>query len=401
MLLAVGAAGQRKPGGLTPEKGLAMHTVTLTVPGRYSDGMKDTYTLSVPEGYRASVFYRGRLSKCRFMCWGPDSTLIVANMNSGEVLALPDANRDGEADTAIVVATDAFGHDVRYFRNALYVSEEKRVLRFSVPDARGVFTRREVFIDSILPGKKRPPGGHTTRTMVFDERAGRLYLSVGSLCNVCREPDRGVIYAYDLKGGSRRIFARGARNCVGMALHPRTGKLWATNNGSDHQGNEVPPEWIDEVRENGFYGYPVAYGDRQFFDFHAHGDYEKLLPITQEDSLLVKSMMPPAALVQAHVAPMAIEFSNGSFGSRFSRGAFVAYRGSWDRKPPAGYKLVYLEFSDREKVVSVSDVVTGFLPGDDKDPWARPVGLLCDKRGNLYMTSDDQKQFVLVLSPGR
>jgi glucose/arabinose dehydrogenase len=363
--------------------------------------MSGTYTLNVPEGYKASVYYRGRLSKSRFMCWGPDSMLCVANMNSGEVIGLPDGNRDGTADTAIVVASDAYGHDVKYFRGALYVAEEKRVLRFTNPDANGTFTARDVFIDSILPGKKRPPGGHTTRTIVFDDKAARLYLSVGSLCNVCREGERGVIYSYDLDGKKRRIFAKGARNCVGMTLHPRTRKPWATNNGSDHQGNEIPPEWIDEIRENGFYGYPFAYGDGAFFDFHAHSDYEKLLPLTHEDSSLVKSMKRPAALVQAHVAPMAMEFANPSFTRQFARGAFVTYRGSWDRKPPAGYKIVYLHFNAKEQVTHVSDVVTGFLPEGESEPWARPVGLLADLRGNLYMTSDDKKQFVLLLSPER
>lgn len=120
-------------------------------------------------------------------------------MNSGQVLALPDKDHDLSADTAIVAASNAFGHDLKFYRGEMYVAEERQVLKLTDKDKDGIFETRSVFIDSILPGKQRPPGGHTTRTIVFDEAKKKIYLSVGSLCNACREDYRAVIYEYDYR----------------------------------------------------------------------------------------------------------------------------------------------------------------------------------------------------------
>lgn len=360
--------------------------------------MPGEYVVNIPEGYEATLYCAGVFSKPRFMAWGPDSALYIANLNSGEIIAMPDRNHDHVADTAVVVARDAYGHDVKFYGKDMYVAEELKVEKFSDKDGDGIFETRTVFIDSILPGRQRPAGGHTTRTIVFDDIRKRVYLSVGSSCNVCRETERAVVYEYDMNGKNKRIFASGARNCVGMTMNPHTNELWATNNGSDEQGNDIPPEWVDVIREGGFYGYPFAYGYQQYFDFKAHDDYKTLLPITGADSAMVKKMKYPAALLQAHSAPMAIQFSNTTFEKPFRNGAFIAFRGSWNRQPPTGYKVVYLHFDSKNKVTGVSDFITGFLPEGTK-PWARPVGIEADLRGNLYLSSDDLNQFVLILSP--
>jgi glucose/arabinose dehydrogenase len=392
------AYGQPGTAKLTPEHKARLVSQKIVVPDKYKKNMSREYFVNIPEGYKATIFYTGELSKSRFMCWGPDSTLYVANMSSGEVLALPDKDHNNVADTAIVVARNAYGHDLEFYGKDMYVAEELKVKKFSDKDGDGIFETSTVFIDNILGGKLRPPGGHTTRTIVFDKARKKIYLSVGSSCNICREEGRALIYEYDLDGKNKKVFASGTRNCVGMTIHPRTGELWATNNGSDNLGNEIPPEWIDVIKEDGFYGYPFAYGNQVYFDFKADDDYKKILPLKKSDSALVKKMEQPAALIQAHSAPMAIQFPNKSFKKEFKDGAFVAYRGSWDRHPPTGYKVVYLHFK-KDQVTGVSDFITGFLPSDGSEPWARPVGLEADLRGNLYMSSDDINQFILVLSP--
>ncbi|MCW3070368.1 MAG: hypothetical protein JWO44_258 [Bacteroidetes bacterium] len=384
---------------LTAVKSIPLQKQKVEMRAKFRELMPGDYYVNIPAGYKATLFYTGRLAKPRFMAWGPDSVLYIANMNSGEIIALPDRDHDHVADTAIVAAKDAWGHAVAFYKNDMYVAEELKVEKFSDKDGDGFYETRTSFIDSILPGKLRPPGGHTTRTIVFDDAEKKVYLSVGSSCNICREEDRAVIYEFDINGKNRRIFATGTRNCVGMQLNPKTGELWATNNGSDYQGDDTPPEWVDVVKQGGFYGYPFAYGYQAYFDFNMHDDYKKILPLTAADSACVKRMNAPAALIQAHSAPMAIQFSNGSFGKKYADGAFVAYRGSFERKPPTGYKVVYLQFNKNNEVISVSDFITGFLPSPSGTPWARPVGLEADGRGNLYLGSDDINQFILVLSP--
>lgn len=113
-------------------------------------------------------------------------------------------------------------------------------------------------------------------------------------------------------------------------------------------------------------------------------------------------MLPPAALLTAHSALMALEFANPSFPPEFRRGAFVAMRGSWNRQPLTGYKVVYLDFDNDADTIanSATDFLTGFLTDSVRgERWARPVGLASDARGNLYVGSDELTRFILILTP--
>lgn len=395
---------------MTPTRDLRLKPVPLEIPDKFK-GLIEPKTVNLPDGWRAKVFYIGgnglpKLDKPRFMAFSPDSVIYVANKNSGEIIALRDKDGDGVADEARIVA-DKFNkpHDVAFYDGAMYVTEERRVWKLEDANRDGIYESRTVFIDNIASGATQPGGGHDTRSIAFDERRQKVYLSIGSLCNVCREDYRAVIEEYSIDGKNRRIYATGVRNAVGLTIHPRTHQLWATNNGSDNQGNDIPPEWIDIVRDGGFYGYPFAYAHGVYFDFEkGSSDYKRLLPITKDDSAKVKKMVQPAALVQAHSALMAIKFANESFPKAFQRGAFVAYRGSWNRNPATGYKVVYLDFeSDQDTTAtSVADFLTGFVPkyeGSRPERWGRPVGLLVDKRGRLFVGSDESTHLILCVYP--
>jgi len=57
-------------------------------------------------------------------------------------------------------------------------------------------------------------------------------------------------------------------------------------------------------------------------------DYQKLLPITRADSQLVATYKRPVALVNAHLAPMAIHFYRGNlFPPSYRHAGLVAIRG--------------------------------------------------------------------------
>ena len=392
-------AAAQTAGQLTPVQPSALVTSTVAVPPQYQATFTQTRMLQMPSNFRSRVFYAGNLlNKPRFMAFSADSVLHVANKTSGTVVALPDRNRDGVADTAFVAANNLVGaHDVRFFRNALYVALQRQVIKLEDRDNNGIYELRSVFIDNIASGAQQPGGGHDTRTLVFDERNQKVYLSIGSLCNACRESERAIIEEYDLNGQNRRIYANGVRNAVGMTLHPTTHRLWANNNGNDNQGNDVPPEWIDIVRDGGFYGSPFVHSYRQWFNFNAAGDFRALLPITSADSTLVQRQVAPAALIQAHSAPMALSFSNPSFPPQYRNGLWCVFRGSWNRSPATGYKLVYLDFTDAQDTLAnyVTDVVTGF---QTPSVWGRPVGLALDQRGNLYLGSDELTQAIFQVS---
>jgi len=385
---------------MTPIGDLALQSQKVIVPAKFKGKISENLSLSVPPGYLVKIFHTGGLSKPRFFAWSPDSVLHVANKNSGEIIALPDKNHDGVADTAIVVASGfSKSHDVKFYNGAMYVAEETRVTKCIDNDGDGIYETKSTFV-TMVTGGQQGGGGHDTRTIVFDPVKKKMYLSIGSLCNVCREDSRGIIEVWNDDGTGRRIFATGTRNAIGMTM--RNGRLWANNNGFDWQGDDIPPEWIDIVRDGGFYGYPYAYAHGIWVNFNANGQYQALLPLTAQDSAKVKSMVQPAALVQAHSAPMALEFANLSFPERYRNGAFTALRGSWNRTYATGFKIIYLDFeNEKDTVVNyVADFARGFLTDSvARSVWGRPVGLETDMRGNLFISSDDITQCVIIVSP--
>lgn len=390
----------------TPQSAGELKRVVINVPQAFQSlGLvRGTNDVFLPEGWSAQIFFAGQqLGKPRFMAFGPDSVLFVANMNKNNVLALPDKNNDGIADEAIVAANvSAYCHDVRFYRDTMYVCQESGVTKLWRSDpTKYVFDQRQVVIDKGSQ-TNQTGGNHRTRTLVLDSINRKIYVSVGSRGNADRESDRAVIEQYNWDGSERRVYSNGVRNAVGMALHPRTGKLWANNNGSDLQGNDVPPEWVDIVRDGSFYGYPYAYHTQNFFDLN-QSSYADLKPLTAADSANVAKMVSPAALVTAHSAPMALEFSHAGMPDGYRKGAFMALRGSWNRMPLSGSKIVYLDFDDdADTIANVSvDFCRGFLNDSNNQAsrWARPVGLALAADGKIYVTSDDLKQFVLLLTP--
>jgi glucose/arabinose dehydrogenase len=220
-------------------------------------------------------------------------------------------------------------------------------------------------------------GGHWTRTVVFGPD-GALYVSVGSSCNVCRESDkrRAAVLRYNADGSGERIFASGLRNAVGLAFQPGTGALWAIVNERDWRGDDVPPEMITEVRDGAFYGWPdcLTVGGKPIPDDR----FEK--------GARCDRVTPPTVEIQAHSAPIGLTFYTGTqFPAEYRGSLFVAYRGSWNRTVPTGYKVVRVRFRDG-KPAGVEDFATGWLEG--RSAYGRPVDLIVGRDGALYLSDD-------------
>lgn len=387
-------------GQVTPVQSLNLQLVAVEVPAQFKSTLPLNYTVNLPPGFAARIFYAGVLNKPRFLCFDGKGVLHAADQNNGKVYAFPDANKDGIADTVIETATGfSNSHDVKFYNGNMYVTESTRVWKLTDADGDGVYEQRVVFIDNI--GQGAASGGHRTRTILFDSIHQKVYLSIGSSCNVCRETLRACIDEYNIDGTGRRTYATGVRNAVGLAQHPVTGRIWANNNGSDWQGTFIPPEWIDLVRENGFYGHPFAYGNKSWFDFNVDSDYQALLPITAADSAMVDQLVFPAAQVEAHSAPMALTFLNSTFPYTMRYGIITALHGSWNTPNDySGYKLMYLHLNSMQDTTAdyAADFCTGFITDTvNKVFWARPVGLAVNAAGSIFMSSDETNKFILEI----
>jgi glucose/arabinose dehydrogenase len=318
------------------------------------------------------------------MAIGPDGQLYVAERGGGRILRLPDRDGDGLLDRTEVAAAELdHPSSLAFFQDgSLYIGETERVWRLSNLDASGRFQERQVVVDGL------PPGHHSTRTVLFSPDFERLFVSVGSSCNVCVEEDqrRAAILLYNPDGSGERIYASGLRNAVGIAFMPGTGELWATNNGRDLLGDDLPPETIYKVKEGGYYGWPYCHAGRildpQFGGPDACQEIEQ-----------------PVAEIQAHSAPLGLEFYSGDgFPEEYRGDLFVALHGSWNRSTPVGYKVVRIPMNG-DAPGPVEDFATGWLRGASS--WGRPVDLVSGPDGSLFLSDDAGGRVYRIVYSGR
>lgn len=324
----------------------------------------------LPPGFRANVFYSG-LSSPRFITFSQGGTLFVAERSTGSIVALPDPENTGKASKKIVVVS---GLDdptsLIFYKGALYVGEASRVSRFTLSADLKV-TSRKVIVPNLPTG-----GNHVTRTVLIGPD-GYLYVSIGSTCNVCIEsdPHRAAVWRYNLDGSNGRLYAKGLRNAVGMAINPWNNEIWVTNNGRDLMGDNTPPETVYKLQDGGNYGWPRCQaGDIIDPDFGRPGD--------------CNGVVQPLVKMQAHSAPLGLAFYNANQFPQQYRGLFIAFHGSWNRSVPTGYKVVFVPLDTSGKVAGkVQDFATGWLVNNDTAV-GRPVGLAVSPGGALYVSDD-------------
>jgi len=338
-------------------------------------------SLRVPPGFQVNLFASG-LNGPRFIRFGPDGLLYVAERSANRVVTLADRDRDGTADLQSVFAGQLQRpHSLVYHKENWYVGVPDGVIRLADRDGDGVAEQRQVLIDNY------PTGGHSTRTVEFLPD-GRMVVSVGSSCNVCDESDprRAAVVVYDgLRATGERVFARGLRNAVGLAVHPESGELWATNNGRDMLGDDLPPEAVYIVRDGLDYGWPRCHNATiEDPDYGGPGS--------------CVDVAAPVVNMQAHSAPLGLVFYTGkAFPEEYRGDLFIAFHGSWNRSVPTGYKVVRLQLDGSRPKGPVEDFATGWLNEPEQSALGRPVGLAVGPDGALYV-SDDKAGLIYRIS---
>jgi glucose/arabinose dehydrogenase len=329
----------------------------------------DVKDLSLPEGFSISVFANG-VKGARLMAESPEGVLYVTQTREGSVAALPDEDGDGKADRVVTVADNLNNpHGIAFHKGYVYIAETGRVVRFRRKGLK--LTDMEIVV-AWLPTKG---GGHFTRSLAFDEN-DQMYVSIGSSCNVCveSERERASVLTYTDDGKEKAFFAEGLRNAVGLAIQPGTGKLYATDNGRDWLGDDLPPDELDLVELGGHYGWPYCWGKK-------HPDKEF------GQDRFCKTTAPPIVRFQPHSAPLGLAFTaSKDFPEKYQGGLFVAFHGSWNRTVPTGYKVVFVPFrKDRPRGFYV-DFITGWLRDGKKT--GRPVDVAFGPDGAMYVSDD-------------
>lgn len=342
----------------------------------------------VPDGFKVEEFLSG-LKNPRLMRTAPNGDVFIAESRANLVRVVRAAKGANKPEINEVFTTDLNrpfgivfypqGDNPQY----IYIGNTDSIIRFPYHNgdlkSRGA---KEVIVPDISAGGELTGGGHWSRDIAFSADGKKMFVSIGSRSNVYENPNedeknRATILQYNPDGTGFRTFATGIRNAVGIAIHPQTGELWASVNERDGLGDDLVPDYITRVKENGFYGWAWYYIGPNQDPRHA-GKYPEL-----RDKVIV-----PDVLLQSHSASLQMTFYTGkTFPQKYVNDAFAAEHGSWNRAKRTGYKLIRVPQKNGVPTGEYEDFMTGFVTSEG-DVWGRPVGVTVMQDGSLLVSDD-------------
>ena len=330
--------------------------------------------LQLPQGFKISKFAEN-LGSPRIVEVSPQGHIYVTS-REGKVFLLRDTNNDGKADQQETVLTKDQAHGLAFHEDMFYLVTVNDVFRAPISND-GSIGELEKIVENLPDG-----GQHPNRTMAFGPD-GMLYISVGSTCNACDETreENATMLRVNPDGSGRSIFATGLRNTIGFDWHPETNELFGMDHGIDWLGDNEQKEELNHITEGANFGWPYIYAD---------GKYNKAdKPKGMSWKEYARKTTDPVLLFTAHSAPMNLKFYKGDmFPEEFKNAALVSFRGSWNRKPASGYKIMKVNF-ENGKPINAEDFVTGFLTDDGTSTFARLVGLTELPDGSVLVTDDE------------
>jgi glucose/arabinose dehydrogenase len=299
--------------------------------------------------------------------------------SANRITLLRDADGDGVPETRTVFVEELhspFG--MALIGEHFYVANADGVVRYPYKTGETRITAAAQKVTDLPAGINH----HWTKNLIPTQDGSKLYVTVGSNSNIAEngmelEEGRAAIWEVDLQKNSKRLYATGLRNPVGLAWDRDSGALWTVVNERDELGDELVPDYLTSVQDGAFYGWPYSY-------YGANID-ERVKP--QRPDLVAKAIKPDYAL-GSHVAALGLAASDGNaLPKTFAKGMFIGQHGSWNRRPHSGYKVVFVPFDGSKPAGKPIEVLSGFLSADGK-AYGRPVGVAIDKRGALLVADD-------------
>jgi glucose/arabinose dehydrogenase len=358
-----------------------------------------------PKGFKVDLYATG-LDNPRLIRTAPNGDLFLAESQPGIIRVFRGVSADGKAKEVSDFATGLnlpFG--IAFYPSGpnpkwLYVGNTDGVVRFpyTVGDLKATGAPEHLF--EVPGGGRLRGGGHWTRDLAFSKDGAKLFVSVGSLSNVDDkdthplEFHRSNVLEFTPDGKFVKVYASGLRNCVGEAINPTTGELWCSTNERDGLGNNLVPDYVTHVQEDGFYGWP-------WFYYHgpSGGLQDPRLPGKHPE--LQAKVITPDILVNPHFASLEMLFYTASeFPAEYKGDGFAAEHGSWNRAQRSGYEVIRLPMKNGHATGEYEDFLTGFvLP--DGTVWGRPVGVAQASDGSLFVSDDGSRSIWHVTYVGK
>ena len=347
------------------------------------------------KGFKVELYWTG-LDNPRLLRTAPNGDLFLAESASGKIKVFRGVGADGRAAQVSVFAESLhqpFG--IAFYPAGsspawVYIGNTDGIVRFPYKNGDLTATGPAENLADLPGGGRLRGGGHWTRDVVFSKDGTKLFASVGSHSNVDdadthpEEFHRADVLEFTPEGKFVKVYAWGLRNCVGEAINPLTGQLWCSTNERDGIGNNLPPDYITHVQEDGFYGWPWYYmgGPNGGIQDPRHpGKHPELQA----------RVITPDILVNPHFASLEMLFYEGSqFPAEFKGDGFAAEHGSWNRALRAGYEVIRLPMKNGHATGEYEDFLTGFVLPDGQ-VWGRPVGVAQARDGSLFVSDDGSR----------
>jgi glucose/arabinose dehydrogenase len=386
--------------------GTRRHLTTADLPGPAPEQSVDNGPKVVPRssdawpkapaGFKVTL-YATDLDNPRLIRTAPNGDIFLAESETGKIKVFRGVGPDGKAQTMSVFATglhQPFGiafYPLGPNPEYLYVGDTDQIVRFPYHNGDLKATGEMVNLAELPGGGRLRGGGHWTRDVVFSKDGTKLFASVGSHSNVDdadthpEETHRADVLEFTPTGSFVKVYASGLRNCVGEAINPITGELWCSTNERDGLGNNLVPDYVTHVQEDGFYGWP-------WFYYHgtagqAGGGMQDPRHPGKHPELQSK-VITPDILVNPHFASLEMLFYEGQqFPKEYRGDGFAAEHGSWNRAQRSGYEVVRLPMKNGHATGEYEDFLTGFVNADGT-VWGRPVGVTVAKDGSLFVSDD-------------
>ena len=411
---AVLAVAQPAPPGVGPNPNLPppkksglVPTLNIAPAQGWPQGVKPT----APEGFTVTALANG-LQHPRWVYTLPNGDVLVAESNkpkpqdgarnvhaegirgkvqgavmkragaaapsADRISLLRDADGDGVAETKTVFLeklTSPFG--MALVGNELYIANADAIVKVPYETGQTAISATPVKLTDLPAGANH----HWTKNIIASADGSKLYATVGSNSNIgdngmASEEGRAAIWEVDRASGSKRLFATGLRNPNGMGWEPQTKVLWTVVNERDELGDDLVPDYLTSVKEGAFYGWPWSYWGQNVD--------ARVQPANPE--MVAKAIAPDYGL-GSHVAPLGLVFSDSRMPANYASGAFIGQHGSWNRKEPVGYNVVFVPFADGKPQGLPQQFLGGFVNKDGK-AYGRPVGVALDARGALLVADD-------------
>lgn len=372
-------------------------------------GWKDGKTPKAPEGFTVTKYADG-FQNPRWMYVTPSGDVLVAESNSNYgilkqigatiigaggsnnlkksadvITILRDTDNDGTPDVRKTLLTKKEGLNQPFgmlvIDDCLYVANTDAVMRYPYEDGQTVITEMGEKITDLPAGEVNQ---HWTRNLIANEDNSKIYVSIGSGDNIGEkgmehEVMKANILVMNPDGSELEVYASGLRNPVGMDWEPTTKTLWTSVNERDGLGDNLVPDYLTSVKEDGYYGWPYTYWGN-------HHDPRVPIP----PNVRLKEAIVPDVDLGSHTASLGLVFYKAdSFPEKYRNGAFVVQHGSWNRDILSGYRVVYVPFENGKPAGKPEDFLTGFIVDSDKDEvHGRPVGAVVLPDGSMLVTDD-------------